>query len=850
MAAMSDVDESGNSYFGSTYLYWLKPDERKKMEVCGVDKGLVQDLAWSPCSNEFMVIVGMLPAAMNLYSGATGKLEKSLGQSKRNTLKWNPFGRFVAVAGFGTLPGDLDFYDRSKDETVASLRAALTVDCSWFGDGRHFMAATVAPRMNEGNQITVYKYTGEAILKIDFKPDFVAARHEDTGAGARTKTQALLFAARWRPSIGKHEDRAASPPRDGEKRVKGLPTALAPGSGHVPLTNAYRPRNAEGGGAGTVAAMMRGEVAIPEGPQRERTEPWETKPVAPALEEWEIKKLEKEAKKLAEQREKEAKEKHQQALRDVVQNEKDTKKRIKELKQMLEELEKLKEKDWDELTEEDEVELDREAALRAELTALEQKGSGGPGSPGDAVYSGPDCWASEGFCVVFPRKSARAGSGKWSAAMEIRRGLAAVLALMSMGFLVRPFMELPSSNQLLLLLNLDISQPLSFQPAPAPAAAAPAPVPPGPVPVDAEDVEVATKGAEVAKAAEEAKAKEAEAAKAAKEAEAAKAAKEAEAVQAKEAEAAQAAKEAEAAKAANAAKEAEAAKAAQEAEAAKAAQEAEAAKAAQAAAAKSEPLAERLRRHAGIYEDKTKAPELKNVLLLTAANSGYLEMLVNWECFAKRLGLDWMVMSMDSKLHQHLGEDRSFQATGQEWEEAAAFNSKVGFKVISCNKIRTVLEILRSTNLDLVFSDGDNVFKSDPFLPSLSLGSMIRSGQYEYIYGRKIEPGGQRIENLKPEVYHQEPIKANTGFYYVSGSPKKQSVVNKVFEAGVSWCNRRPDMDDQENFWDALVHVRRQTARDKDYVGCFRHCNNSACAGVDDSLVFNYCDMCLSESKF
>ncbi|CAJ1399545.1 unnamed protein product [Effrenium voratum] len=418
--------------------------------------------------------------------------------------------------------------------------------------------------------------------------------------------------------------------------------------------------------------------------------------------------------------------------------------------------------------------------------------------------------------------------------MEIRRGLAAVLALMSMGFLVRPFMELPSSNQLLLLLNLDISQPLSFQPAPAPAAAAPAPVPPGPVPVDAEDVEVATKGAEVAKAAEEAKAKEAEAAKAAKEAEA---------VQAKEAEAAQAAKEAEAAKAANAAKEAEAAKAAQEAEAAKAAQEAEAAKAAQAAAAKSEPLAERLRRHAGIYEDKTKAPELKNVLLLTAANSGYLEMLVNWECFAKRLGLDWMVMSMDSKLHQHLGEDRSFQATGQEWEEAAAFNSKVGFKVISCNKIRTVLEILRSTNLDLVFSDGDNVFKSDPFLPSLSLGSMIRSGQYEYIYGRKIEPGGQRIENLKPEVYHQEPIKANTGFYYVSGSPKKQSVVNKVFEAGVSWCNRRPDMDDQENFWDALVHVRRQTARDKDYVGCFRHCNNSACAGVDDSLVFNYCDM-------
>ncbi|CAK9007841.1 Eukaryotic translation initiation factor 2A (eIF-2A), partial [Durusdinium trenchii] len=241
--AMSDVDETGNSYFGSTYLYWLKPEDRKKAEVCGADKGLVQDLAWSPTSNEFMVIVGMLPAAVNLYNGTTGKLEKSLGNSKRNTLKWNPFGRFAAVAGFGTLPGDLDFYDRSKDETVASLRAALTVDCSWFADGRHFMAATVAPRMNEGNQITVYKYTGDPVLKMEFKPAVVEGRHEDTGAGARTKTQAFLFAARWRPDgTKKHEDRAASPPRDGEKRVKGLPTSAAPGTAYAPVTNAYRPR--------------------------------------------------------------------------------------------------------------------------------------------------------------------------------------------------------------------------------------------------------------------------------------------------------------------------------------------------------------------------------------------------------------------------------------------------------------------------------------------------------------------------------------------------------------------------------------------------------------------------------
>ena len=255
----------------------------------------------------------------------------------------------------------------------------------------------------------------------------------------------------------------------------------------------------------------------------------------------------------------------------------------------------------------------------------------------------------------------------------------------------------------------------------------------------------------------------------------------------------------------------------------------------------STPLTVRLRRHAGLYKDKSYAPELKNVLLLTASNSGYLEMLTNWECFATRLGLDWMVMAMNKELQTHLGE-RSFLATGQEWEKAEAFNSPVGFKVISCNKLRSVLDVLRETNLDIVFSDADNVFKSDPFLPSLSLGSMIRSGKYEYIYGRKIEPGGQKIQNLNPEVYHQEPIKANTGFYYVAGG-RKQNIVQRIFEVSVEWCDRRPSLDDQENFWDGLVATRNKKSTEKGYVACFRHCDNDKCQGVNESMVLNYCDM-------
>lgn len=373
--ASSDVDETGSSYFGTTYLYWISLAGKKpKVEqICGAKEGIVQDLCWSPTKNEFTVIYGMLPATVALFCGTTGKKVSTLGTVRRNTLRWCPFGRFLAVGGFGTLPGDLDFFDRSCEETVSSLRAALTVECSWAPDGRHFITSTIAPRMNEGNQITVFRYTGEQLFKIEYKPSVVAARHEDTGAGARTKTQAILFSASWRPRAGAYEDKPATP-RGGPKRKKGLPEGDAVGGNTTSSAGgAYRPKGAVGGGgASLIQAMMRGEIDTPQ-VTREKDEfgGWKTAEQKP-LEEWEIRKIEKERKKEAERKEQEAKEQEKQALRNVEQSQKDGKKKLKLLKAQLEELDALKEKDWDELTEEDEAQLELETEIRAQIAELEK----------------------------------------------------------------------------------------------------------------------------------------------------------------------------------------------------------------------------------------------------------------------------------------------------------------------------------------------------------------------------------------------------------------------------------------------------------------------------------------------
>merc|ERR1712151_736206 len=195
-----------------------------------------------------------------------------------------------------------EFYDRTKDETIKSFRAALTVDCEWAPDGRTFLCATIAPRMNEGNQITMFKYTGEKILDLPFKPDKVEGRHEDTGAGARTKTQALLYRAVWRPDGKKqYQDRAASPPPAGSKRKKGLPDDS---DALKPVVAAYRPK---GEASGSVAAMLRGEIDLPTTGSSvvgAGKEGWTTNE-PPKLKEWEIRKIEKERKKAEEKKKEE-----------------------------------------------------------------------------------------------------------------------------------------------------------------------------------------------------------------------------------------------------------------------------------------------------------------------------------------------------------------------------------------------------------------------------------------------------------------------------------------------------------------------------------------------------------------
>ena len=61
-------------------------------------------MQWSPSGSEFIVVYGFMPAKAMLLN-AQCKPIFDFGSAPRNTVRWSPHSRFIALAGFGNLPG-------------------------------------------------------------------------------------------------------------------------------------------------------------------------------------------------------------------------------------------------------------------------------------------------------------------------------------------------------------------------------------------------------------------------------------------------------------------------------------------------------------------------------------------------------------------------------------------------------------------------------------------------------------------------------------------------------------------------------------------------------------------------
>ncbi len=264
----ADVDATGQSYYGSTGLYLLHTDGSLNMAIHPSKEGPVHDVQWGGgTQRRFAVCAGAMPSHTVLYN-FRGEPIFQFGELHRNTLAWNPQGRFLCIAGFGNLQGDMDFWDVNKETKLGSCQTDCAIEYGWSPDGRHFMTSTCSPRMNLDNGVRIYKYNGEG-------PLFNMAMEK-------------LYHANWRPeSKDAYPDRPASPRRKrddksegktnrnaavisdmtsnkgGTMTVKKSSNIMAAGSSPS-STAVYRPpvaRTMGNDGIGSVAAMMRAERA-------------------------------------------------------------------------------------------------------------------------------------------------------------------------------------------------------------------------------------------------------------------------------------------------------------------------------------------------------------------------------------------------------------------------------------------------------------------------------------------------------------------------------------------------------------------------------------------------------------
>lgn len=228
-----------------------------------------------------------------------------------------------------------------------------------------------------------------------------------------------------------------------------------------------------------------------------------------------------------------------------------------------------------------------------------------------------------------------------------------------------------------------------------------------------------------------------------------------------------------------------------------------------------------VRKNIGLFNKEKSKSDVKdkfpNTILLVSSNYAYYNMLQNWEYLADKQNLQWTVLAMDQKIYEELGPERAVLTDSAYSTPGASSFFTEGFKTLTCNKLRMVLDIYEKCDVNIVFSDVDNIFFKNPF--EHDLGRMIQSNRYDYIYqpNRLGETEPHQDHCMKEGKFDKEN---NTGFYYAR---RKSEIFSRIMEQTVKRCND-PDnkSDDQTLFWLSYWDEKEELGENAN----FHHCGS------------------------
>ncbi|SLM36565.1 Translation initiation factor, beta propellor-like domain [Lasallia pustulata] len=167
--AQTEVDKSGKTYDGEATLYLLSANGGFDSRIDLDKKGPIYDVTWSPNSKEFGVVYGYIPAKTTIFN-VRAVATHSFALAPRNTILFSPRGRFVLVAGFGTLVGQMDIYDLEKNyNKICTIEASNASVCEWSPDGKHILTAITSPRLRVDNGVRIWHVGGGLMYNEEFQ---------------------------------------------------------------------------------------------------------------------------------------------------------------------------------------------------------------------------------------------------------------------------------------------------------------------------------------------------------------------------------------------------------------------------------------------------------------------------------------------------------------------------------------------------------------------------------------------------------------------------------------------------------------------------------------------------------
>lgn len=190
--------------------------------TCPDKEGPIHDVSWSPTSSSFAVVYGYMPAKTVIFN-AKAVATHTFPLGPRNTVNFSSNGKFVLIAGFGNLAGQMDIYDLTKDYAkVCTIEASNASVCEWSPDGAHILTATTSPRLRVDNGIRIWHATGGLMYNEEMNE---------------------LYQVSWRPQPGLSKSgQFATAPNPHASALKYLGSVKTPSK----PAGAYRPPGARG----------------------------------------------------------------------------------------------------------------------------------------------------------------------------------------------------------------------------------------------------------------------------------------------------------------------------------------------------------------------------------------------------------------------------------------------------------------------------------------------------------------------------------------------------------------------------------------------------------------------------